>query len=626
MLTASQKDGVVRIWSWGSDTPKNASSSTEIDQIRQLYLRMVPPPGCHSSTTASALNRRKLVSSKPALQVYCDIATWTSDDSKVITSQCCLVTANGTEIVPGSQIVHVWDSMTGHCIISFPSMHEKPCSVLISHPLDPTIMASAGTDGYAYVWNLNTGEKIFSHENIHTYGSVEALTDRGKHCGYIDGSFSPDGASLVLTDDKGRVTIIDTYHSELDLKEASSHDDVLTIQDNEKQSRAPIWMQEQYFANDYYELFYDSNGYCIERGSRQPPHIAPEAARCNHTSSAYGDIVQDSLRKLPGPTPLCQDKVRNYRDLIRMKSYYIRKPGGILAQNVLGKRTLVEAYPTADACVIWNGSPPSTSQEISTTINQDSRGVDSIAPTNRRNETSSRYHYIDFDEATRDDDVENEFESDDEEYGIEGLVENDDGSNGSQSPRRRRIGSNSARARRFNRLQARREANNNIHTGRQIQESVQTEPSRTSARQAARMTRNAHTYEEDLDSDDPEFEEMLSTNKSPSGEYRKDFIELGHLFKIPYEAELNRDWLSRMSCIEGYTGWKTFAPQVGDDVVYIPRAHSDVLKAFPICNNSSNGAPWQSWPSGFFCPVVQCKVNNIRYRFPYEGYFGREAR
>ena len=616
MLTASQKDGVVRIWSWGTEISKQKDGTIRIEQVRQIFLRMVPPPQCHDTTTAAEpSSRRRLASSSNSKQqVNCDMATWTSDDSKIITSQCCLLTATGSDIVPGSQIVHVWDSRTGQCILGLPSIHNKPCPVLISHPIDASIMVSAGSDGFVHVWNLNSGKCLFSHENIHQYGSIELASDRGIHCGYLDGSFSPDGMNLVLTDDKGRITIIDTYQSEDCTRENDEFSTSLAStevrQNNTEQSVAPFWMQEQYLANDYYELFYDTNGYCIERGSRQPPHLAPEAARCNHIGSAFGPTLQDSLSTIPGPIPLSEEEVRVNRDEIRQQSFEIRKPEGILAQNVRGKRPLIEAYPSATSNVVNNGSIHSKPADPLPNPNL-------AQPQGNRSATrqpSNRYRWIDYDDAVREDDDIDEIESDYEENNNAAILD-DDESDGSPRQRRRNNNENSARARRRNNRDEAR------HEVERVEEDLHNEPSRISARQSTRRANTQHYEDSDSDID----YQLLSTNKTPSGEFIHDYMDLGHLYKLPSGGSLSRSWVSRNQCVKGYIGLKTFLPQVGDNIVYIPTAHSSTLEEFPICNNSTTGAPWKSWPRNSHWPVVQCEIKNIRYRFPYNGHFGNKT-
>jgi 5'-3' exonuclease len=88
-----------------------------------------------------------------------------------------------------------------------------------------------------------------------------------------------------------------------------------------------------------------------------------------------------------------------------------------------------------------------------------------------------------------------------------------------------------------------------------------------------------------------------------------------HPFRITNEmAEIvHRRWVSRSESTSSYEGRKKYAPQVGDTVVYIPRAHHETISMFPLCCE----APWQLWPDNAVWSVVQCRVQNVRYRFPY---------
>ncbi len=614
LLTASQKDGVVRIWSWGTETSRN-NDGISIEQVRQIYLRMAPPQSHEASPTTSSSSsyrrRRSSTVAKTSMQVNCDMATWTSDDSKVITSQCCLTSPNSTDIVLGSQVIYVWDSRNGHCLLGFPSAHEKSCSVVIPHPIDSSIIVSAGADGVANVWSLRTGQCLFTHHNKRKNLAAETPAEREKQSGFLDGSISPDGLNLVLTDDLGSVTIIDTMTP---IGEGGNSRMASTY--------PPLWMKEQYFANDYYELFYDTNGYCIDRGSRQPPHLAPTAARCNHTGSPYDSIIQDAFSPLFGPRPLCEEVTRNIRDELRDKSFHVRKQDGVLTRNVENTRMLIEAYPTAVAHLtntayisnhIKSKVPPqeteSRQQQQQQTNNQSHRQL------------SNRYRWIGYDEILQEDDGDNAVSEDDENY--YGHVNDDGDSDASPRRVRRRNGSNTSRSQRRN------NRNNNRNNSRRVversfEEVINAEPTRMSARQSSRRN-DPQMYDGD-DSDDSAFEELLSTNTTPSGKYLSDYTVLGHTFKLPSGSQIKRKFVSRLDCVGGYIGKRMYAPQVGDSVVYIPRAHSETLLNFPICNSSSIGAPWKSWQTNSPWPVIQCEVKAIRYRFPYTGSFGRNCK
>ena len=188
------------------------------------------------------------------------------------------------------------------------------CPVVLPHPTDSSIICSAGADGVAKLWNWETGECIFSHTNVAEFGPIEA-NERGKSFGYLDGDFSPDGTSLVLSDDSGRVTVFD---SNLSKKRGSRDAQELSMV-------APDWMKEQYFSNDYYDLFYDSNGYCVERGSEQPPHLAPKGSRCSHAGVPVPALVSETFKSIVGPVSMFEKAVRWSRQALRAKADRMRE-------------------------------------------------------------------------------------------------------------------------------------------------------------------------------------------------------------------------------------------------------------------------------------------------------------
>ncbi|EED92123.1 WD40-repeat protein, partial [Thalassiosira pseudonana CCMP1335] len=231
LLTASMKDGVVRVWSWGKESP------IVIDGIPSIIANNEQ----QAKTTA-----HKFFNLSQVLIRLTPIG-------------------QGETTTPGSQMIYVWDSQSGKCLMGIASSHTSLCSTLVTHPFLPSVVATAGADGVINVWDLDRGERFFTHKNSLLHGPMptDSTESRGKHCGYLEGQFSPDGLFLIVSDEAGRVTIFDTL---LPSKDHGSKNLSLS---------APSFMKEQYFANDYYELFYDANGYCIERGSEQPPHLAP---------------------------------------------------------------------------------------------------------------------------------------------------------------------------------------------------------------------------------------------------------------------------------------------------------------------------------------------------------------
>jgi len=686
ILTASQKDGVVRIWSWGNETAPaiNADGQTgrvKFDGIKQIHIRLTNPraggrSGFTGSSAPSGPSRRRGGSSSDqsnGVGVFCDSAKWTSDDSKIVTSQACPVQEGEAGIVPNSQHLYVWDSRTGQCLLWMPSAHTFGASVLISHPMDPSILVSAGGDGLVNMWDLDTGKTFFTHTNTLNYGPMEPPSIRGKNCAYLDGQFSPDGLSLVLTDDNGRVTVLDTLCSTVSVQtmkaSGSSSNNAIVVVENSNDRATPFWMKEQYCANDYYEMIYDVHGYCIEKGSGRPPHLAPKSARCTHTGTPYPEEVTEALNQMAGPLPTSEANVRFDRYLVRERALEVRKNGGLLWQNVQGKRTFINVHSVEAGRYGVKSHMASVLRRIGATIGgigdeDDDAGEDDFGTAvaaarasgspqrqsrsgggraNRSSSSgralSSNYEWGDYDDLINERPLSDEDEddddyddaprrrnrgrrlngedeedsgsgsSDDEDEDVISIGSDDDNGGRRRSSRRRQSQSRSQSSR----SRRRRNRRNNARSL-----SSPSQPSRASARQQGRERR---VYEDDSESED-EFAEMLSTATNPSGEYVEDYTVLGHVFRLPEGARVphvRRAWVSRLESHLGLCGRKKYAPQVGDSVIYIPKAHYDTLKEYPTGNSAS--VPWKSWPQSSAWPVVRCTVKDIRYRFPYEQYF-----
>jgi len=268
ILTASQRDGVVRIWSWKYD-PASSLPSHGNRSLSHILIKLTNPNSCSPSTAAPPPRSRRPNRSRGASQskVSCDVASWVHDDAKVVTSQCELVKQDGTACVPGSQFIFLWDSYSGNCLLGISEAHSAQCQVVIPHPTDSSIICSAGADGIVKIWDWDSGRCVFQHKNTVDFGPVDAR-DRGKTSGFLDGAFDAHGTTLVLTDDCGRITMFDSL---LPCGQNSTENSVLV----ESRVDYPSWMKQQYFSNDYYDVFYDSNGYCVEQGSNRPPHLAP---------------------------------------------------------------------------------------------------------------------------------------------------------------------------------------------------------------------------------------------------------------------------------------------------------------------------------------------------------------
>lgn len=624
ILSASQKDGVARIWSWTESAVEGGG--VRFENLKQMLLTMKKPD---TSTFSSGAPSSRRQADGPSAS--CDVAVWTADDSKIVTSQCCLVKPSNAEIVEGSQYLLVWDSQNGQCLLAISAAHSSQVPVIVPHPMIPTVLCSAGIDGFAKVWDLEKGECIFMHKNNIDFGPISDSNEQRKLGGYLDGSFSPDGLSLVLTDDNGRFTLFSmaepddgNSHYSMTLRKSSSSD---------QESRIPSWMKEQYFANDYYELFYDSNGYCVERGSGRPPHLAPRAARCSFTGAPWAEDINDIFSRLVGPSPLPVQTCRRQRDAIR-SSTFLWGSGYSSSSLMNSDRAIVISYFDPVRTILIDGRANS-SVSLSYAPAPSGSRVDEplVGPTqaqgipraNRRSgpsnvrRLSSNYLWRSYDDILREEaGPEDEEDSDDDDYvasashryadvddlDLSDSFISDESEEEINSPRRfRRSTSRSTRVRRRRRRRDRAIS---------FEQRSRTQPTRVSARQLARAQADGYR-ESDSDSD---VEELLSTNNTPSGPYVEDYTVTGHFFRLPDSGLVMRRWLRRNENRTSHSGIKNYSPQVGDSVVYIPRAHYETVKKFPTLD-----APWKHFPHGTRWPVVRCSVKDVRYRFPYEQYY-----
>ena len=589
ILSASQKDGVVRIWNIGIPTSTGRDDKIVFHdkRVTQIVIKLVNP---FSNKTSKPTRRRPGNAARNASsKVCCDVATWSHDDSYIATSQSILVKESGTEIQPGSLFISMWDSKSGRCLMTISGAHTSQCQVVIPHPTDASILCTASTDGFVKVWDWSQGKCIFTHKNKNLSGH----SDNKDKIGYLDGSFSPDGSAIVLTDEGGQITVLDSISKESNPSNSGSE---------------LVWMREQYFANDYYDLVYDRNGYCIEKGSERPPHLAPKSARCSSNGSAYSDEINETFRRLTGPSPLSAKQCSWLREQIRAKR--LTEKYSIGSSHEPSVRVSVREFDLRSTVVIRgvghieDGIQNSKSRQVVAPASSNNpQGVD-------RARESSNYRYLDYDDLVRREGnpEEDDPDSDDEEFepvAARRRISNDDDVESDDEDDD------------LDDLSLYSEDNNRRRRRRQNQSSRTTEERRVRAQRRAQRSNDTDFLE--IGSDDEMIAQFVSANRTPSGPYVRDYTINGHYWRLKNASEVNRvrrKWLSREESDSTYFGRNAYTPQLGDSIVYIPRAHFETIKECP-----SLSPPWQSWPMGAVWPVVRCFVRGIRFRFPYEDYF-----
>ena len=378
--------------------------------------------------------------------------------------------------------------------------HTSLSSSLAPHPALPSVVASAGADGVVNVWDLDRGDCFCTHTNVLLYGPAEPTSDRGKCCGYLDVQFSPDGLTLVLTDENGRITIFDTQ-----VPPALQTGAEATVKEcplTGWSASTPQWMREQYFASDYYELLYDSNGHCVERGSRQPPHIAPAGARCTHEGVSYPETIRVTLFGIQGPLPLPENVARWFRDDIRARHAPIMSEGNVINEHRKSRRSVrnpeLSLESPSTAIITMGGAL--VQHERNDPVAAGRRGA-ARRTGNRTPQLSNRYRWSNAHELPESD-IENEDGNDEDYEGNGRRIDESSADEMFDSPIHQRQHRGQPSSRRRNQSGHRR-GSDHFAGGGQSQEPRPL--SRASSRQTARRT-----YHE-LNSDDEELYEMMST-------------------------------------------------------------------------------------------------------------------
>jgi PH-interacting protein len=97
------------------------------------------------------------------------------------------------------------------------------------HPFNPRIAMSAGYDGKTIVWDIWEGIPIQIYDI--------------SHYKLVDGKFSPDGTSIILSDDVGQLYILSTGQG-----------------DSQKDAK-----YDQFFLGDYRPLIQDTYGNVLDQ-------------------------------------------------------------------------------------------------------------------------------------------------------------------------------------------------------------------------------------------------------------------------------------------------------------------------------------------------------------------------
>ncbi|KAG9457894.1 hypothetical protein H6P81_002402 [Aristolochia fimbriata] len=210
-IVTCSRDGSAIIW-----IPRSRRSHGEVGRWTRAYHLKVPPPPMPPQPPRGGPRQRN-----PTPRGVNKIV-WSLDNRFVLAAimDCRIFVWNA---VDGS-LVH---SLTGH---------RESTYVLDVHPFNPRIAMSTGYDGKTILWDIWEGTPVCTYE----MGRFKL----------VDGRFSLDGTSIVVTDEVGQIYIFATGQGE-----------------SRKDAK-----YDQFFLGDYYPLIQDSQGNVLDQETQLAPH------------------------------------------------------------------------------------------------------------------------------------------------------------------------------------------------------------------------------------------------------------------------------------------------------------------------------------------------------------------
>nr|XP_010938293.1 bromodomain and WD repeat-containing protein 3 [Elaeis guineensis] len=204
-IVTCSRDGSAIIW-----IPRSRRSHGKVGRWTRAYHLKVPPPPMPPQPPRGGPRQRFQPTPRGV-----NMIVWSLDNRFVLAAimDCRICVWNASD----GSLVH---SLIGHSESTF---------VLDVHPFNPRIAMSAGYDGKTIIWDIWEGTPVRIYE-----------TGRFK---LVDGKFSPDGTSIVLSDEVGQIFIIATGQGE-----------------SQKDAK-----YDQFFLGDYRPLIQDTNGNVLDQ-------------------------------------------------------------------------------------------------------------------------------------------------------------------------------------------------------------------------------------------------------------------------------------------------------------------------------------------------------------------------
>ncbi|KAL7144369.1 hypothetical protein ABFS83_07G007100 [Erythranthe nasuta] len=211
-IVTCSRDGSAIIW-----IPRSRRSHGKTGRWIRAYHLKVPPPPMPPQPPRGGPRQRILPTPRGV-----NMIAWSLDNRYVLAA------------IMDCRIC-VWNAVDGslvHCLTG----HTDSTYVLDVHPFNPRIAMSAGYDGKTIVWDIWEGTII----RTYPIGPFKL----------VDGKFSPDGTSIILSDDVGQLYILSTGQGE-----------------SQRDAK-----YDQFFLGDYRPLIQDTHGNVLDQETQLAPY------------------------------------------------------------------------------------------------------------------------------------------------------------------------------------------------------------------------------------------------------------------------------------------------------------------------------------------------------------------
>ncbi|KAI3449399.1 hypothetical protein Pfo_006064 [Paulownia fortunei] len=238
-IVTCSRDGSAIIW-----VPRSRRSHGKVGRWVRAYHLKVPPPPMPPQPPRGGPRQRFLPTPRGV-----NMIVWSLDNrfvlAAIMDNRICVWNAND------GSLVH---SLAGHTASTY---------VLDVHPFNPRIAMSAGYDGKTILWDIWEGTPI----RVYEIGGRFKL---------VDGKFSQDGTSIVLSDDVGQIYLLNTGEGE-----------------SQKDAK-----YDQFFLGDYRPLTQDTHGNVVDQETQLAPYLRNiQDPLCDSSMLPYPEPYQSTYQQ-----------------------------------------------------------------------------------------------------------------------------------------------------------------------------------------------------------------------------------------------------------------------------------------------------------------------------------------